>query len=192
MLAFELAKIYLRFYKQAKGRNLYSLKKVKDSKWWMYFYKTVTLFSSKEEWDAFKFVEAQFSDGVVFPPQLATDKAWENFLEYQKRLKEDIDAYVANSCATVFKYIRQWSNLKGDSRPIFRDFLQSNRENILRGAFTLHFFSILRPFYDFYAGLDESQKKRISVEDLEKKRVVIHSIPRLKKKLKEVLGDDFV
>jgi uracil-DNA glycosylase len=86
MLTFELAKIYLRFYKRGTGRNLFALSKFKGSKWWMTFYKTVYLFSDKKEWDTYRFVDAQFSDKVVYPSQLATNQAWENYLEYRKRM----------------------------------------------------------------------------------------------------------
>jgi hypothetical protein len=159
----------------------------------MPFLRTVSLFSPKEEWDVYRFVEAQFSDGMVYPSQLTTKRAWENFLEYRKRIKEDLDTYVANSCATTFNFIKKWSKLKGCPRPEYLAFLHDQEENILRGAFSIHFFSILRPFYDFYNTLPVGAREKIAtLEDLEKKRVVIHSIPKLKEKLKEVLGDDFV
>lgn len=191
--AFDLAKIYLRFYKKATGRNLFSIRKFRGSKWWIPFFRTVSLFGPKKEWDALRFVEAQFSDRIAYPSQLATKRAWENFLEYRKRIIEDTDLYVANSCATVFRYIAKWSKLQGYSRPSYQAFLQAERENILRGSFTIHFFCILRPFYEFYERLDDSQKEKVATTDeLERKRAVIHSIPKLSEKLKEVLGDDFV
>ena len=68
ILAVEIARCYLLFHKKYTNK-LFSLSKVKDSKWWPYFVKCAAFFGNKPDWDTYKFIEAQFETkgGDIYP-----------------------------------------------------------------------------------------------------------------------------
>lgn len=194
-LAQEIAKIYSQFYKKYTPKT-WILSKVKETKWWPYFLKCASIYGNRPEWDTYKFVEAQFeSKGKIFPFDLCRKEAWEIFEEYKSRDK-DFEKYIARNLLSTYNYIKDWSLKKGFKASNYPEFFSNKEESLLikRKKFSLYLFSILKSFYEyFYNKLsDEEKDDLIEIEDLMKMRSVIYINEKLKRKMQETLGNEFI
>jgi hypothetical protein len=196
LLALEIAKVYLQFHKKYSFKT-FSLTKVKETKWWPYFLKCASNFGNRDEWDTYKFIEAQFhiADGDVFPFSLMKEECWDNFLMFKKRDK-DFPVYIANNILASYNSIKEWSRLKGYETPNYKEYFSDKtiRGNIERHSVSFYLLSILRGFYEYYYNrlTDEQKDSLIKIEDLMAMRAAVYTNEKIKKKMQEVLGTEFV
>jgi hypothetical protein len=195
VLAKEIAKVYLQYHKKYTNK-IPSFTNIEGSKWWVYFMKCAMLYGNKEEWNTYKFIEAQFdTKGDVYPYELSKSDAWEIYLEYRKR-DSDLEIYVARNLLATYNYMKDWSKDNGYDVPNYKKFFNDPKQRfyIKRQSLSFYLFSILKSFYEeFYNKLsDEEKDSLIEVEELMKLRAVIYSNRKLKNKMQEVLGHEFV
>lgn len=195
-LAWEIARTYLQFHKKYTNK-LFSLDKVKESKWWIHFLNCAAFFGNRPDWDTYKFVEAQFEtkDGDIFPYELTVHKAWENFIDWKKRDK-DYGKYIAMNLVATYNDIKKWSKDNGYATTSYKEYFSDTkvRFSIRRKAFSFYFFSILKSFYEYFYNklTEEEQDSVIEIDELMKMRAAIHTNEKLKNKMKEILGNEFV
>ena len=158
--------------------------------------KCATDYGVRQGWDTYKFVEAQFeTKGDIYPFDLTKGEAWEIFEEFKLRDK-DFGRYIAMNLLATYNHIKEWSKEHGYENPNYREYFQDKQERSLieRKSLSFYFFSICKSFYsDYYNDLsDESKDALIDIEELMKMRAAVYTAPKLKEKMKEVLGSEFV
>ena len=190
---FKIASAFDNYYRQY-GRPLFKRNTLKDSKWWKFFYKTADMYSNLPDWDAYAWVSCQFEKhGKRFPTQLLGQEAFDTFQEYKHRFlkKPNTDEEVANTLINTHKAIRKWASGEIAQKPYHISYLQ-NKLNLFaleRRMVDPTFFTVSKTYIE----LDEEVKNRImKKEDFMIKRSSILRNERIKNKMKEILGDDFV
>ena len=191
----EIARQYLKQHKRFTNK-LPSYSRIQESKWWPYFLKCAVTFGNNKEWDTYKFIEAQFEiKGDIYPFDLAKREAWEIYLEYRKRDK-NFEIYIARNLLATYEYIKKWSKGQGYAETNYKKYFNDPKERlyIKRQNLPFYFFSILRSFYDdFYNKLtDEEKDSLIEVEELMKLRAAVYTNEKIKEKMRQILGSEFV
>jgi len=186
--AVKIAEAFSSFYRKY-GYPLYGRHNVKKTKWWKFFFKAADMYSNLEDWDAYIWVACQFEKhGKRFPTQLVGQEAFDTFQEYKHRYTEDNSTSLVRSLIDTYKKILDWCVETSCSRSLF---LQDKKNLFLleRGNIDPVFFVVSKTFI----GLDEEVKERImSKEERMAKRSSILNNERIKKKMMEILGEDFV
>lgn len=193
--AYRLSRDYINIFFSRFRYKLFSLKNVKNTKWWSSFGKAVYSFSREKEWNSYKYVAFTFKNNEKpFPFVLVNRKNWEAY-------KDDLisrtkgDASMALSLLTTYNEIREWSIKNKFDKISVRDFF-SEPKNLLflkRRKFSPYFLSISRTFNSIFNSMEEEERAEIiNKEELLVKRALIINNEKISKKLKEVLGDEYI
>lgn len=190
-LAFDLARVFLSFYRKHTYKT-FRLSTVKKSKWWPYFIKVINEYSNRPDWDAYIWVACQFEKfGKIFPTQLVGSRAEEAFEEYSSRFKENTIKQLANNLVITYNEILKWSKKNNFSKVNFEALFEDKKMTfrIERGEIIPDIFSVVRAYHI----LPEERRRRImSLEKLQIKRALIMNNKKIKNKMKELLGEEFI
>lgn len=193
--AFKLAKNYTKLYLSKYRRRLYSISRVRDTKWWSSFYKTASLFSGEKEWDPYKYVSYTFENNEKpFPFVLVNKLNWSSYKDHIAT-REKGDASVARSLLSTYNEIRDWSIKNKFDKINVSEFFKVPRNLMFlkRRKFSPYFLSISRSFINMYYSLDEEERNKIiTEEELFIKRITVMRNEKISEKLKEVLGEEYV
>ena len=177
---FNLAMAFRREYVKYDPR-IFTAKSVKNSKWWVFFERTIDKFASRPEWNADIFVKCQFErEGKILPFKLANEEAWKTFIDYKFRFEEQEDDEVKTIKNVLAGYALVRDYCKGKDIPFsVQSFLESDyhKRMLINGAYPVHFFSF---------------SKSCSELGLKNKRMIVCRYKKLLLKIKEILGDDYV
>lgn len=186
--AIKLAEAFNIFYVKY-SYPLFRRNTLKNSKWWKFFFKASDMYSNLSDWNAYIWVACQFEKyGKRFPTQLIGQEAYDTFQEYKHRFKENNSTSLIRSLMNTYKKILEWGVKTGSDTSLFL----TDKKNLFlleRGNINPAFFVVSKTFVK----LDEEVKKRIiSKEERMAKRATILNNNRIKNKMKELLGDDFI
>jgi len=190
--AFNLAKIYLSFYKSHTNKHFH-LGSVKKTKWWKFFLEVVEKFGDKKEWNPHVFIWAQFEKyDKIFPTQLPTDAAWSLFLDYRNRFQssQKSEISMAKNLLNTYNMVKRWSLDNGYKGVDFKAFFNNpyNMIMIERYTYDLTLFTLTKSFQECM----ELNKNILTEEEFNKKRALIFNNKKVLYKIKEVLGNEFV
>ena len=187
--ALKLSEAFDSFYKKY-GFSLYRRNTLKNSKWWKFFFRASDMYSNLPDWNANIWVACQFEKhGKRYPPQLIGQEAFNTFQEYKHRFTQPktSDSFII-SLMDTYKKVLKWSEETGKNKSLFL----LDKKNIFalqRGSIDSSFFVVSKIFIN----LDEEVKEEImSKESFYIKRAKILENERVKNKMLELLGDDFV
>ena len=191
-----LAESYLRIFLSRFRYRLFSLKNVKETKWWSSFFKTASFFSQEKEWDPYKYVSFVFDINEKPLPFVLVNKGmWQSYKEHCQTRTNDKDNIVAKSLLTTFNEIKDWS-LKNKYDTISVEKFFKDPKNFLflkRGKFSPYFLATSRSFIKMYNTLGKEEREQIITEDdLMIKRLTVTNNKKISNKLKEVLGEEFI
>jgi hypothetical protein len=193
--ATKLAEAYIKLFLGKFRYRLFSLKTLKESKWWSSFFKAASSFSQEEEWDPYKYTSYLF--GIIdkpFPFMYVYGKNWTGYTDYI-RSRTKGDASVAKSLLTTYIEIRDWSKKETyDIIAVEAFFTVPNNFMFLkRGKYSPYFLSISRSFMRIYNSLTEKEKNSIiSQDDLIIKRRTVLNNKKISQKLCEILGEEYI
>lgn len=187
--AVKLADAFTSFYR-SYSYPLYKRNTLKNSKWWKFFFKTADMYSNLPDWDAYIWTACQFEKhGKRFPQQLYGQEAFDTFQEYKHRfIEKKDDVSLIKTLIETYKKILDWCAETGNDKSLF---LKDKKNLFLleRRSINPTFFSVSKTFI----GLDEEVKNSImSKAEIMTKRHSILKNDRIKKKMMEMLGEDFV
>ena len=141
--AFELAKIYLRFYRKYTFKT-FKATSVKNTKWWKFFLFTVKKYKNEKNWNKYVFIASQFYEfGKIFPYHLITKKAQETYNEYKHRFTRDYEKELALNLLSTFKIMNNWCKNNGEELCIGK-FLKNNEWKIKRKMLQNDIFFVCR------------------------------------------------
>lgn len=191
----ELANIYLKFFRGRFRYNLFSLKNVENTKWWSSFYKAVSFFSKDKKWNPHEYIIFLFDTfDKPFPFMLLYQKNWIAFLEH-KESRSKSETAIARSIVNTYNEIKLWTKKNNYDKLAVYDFF-SNKKNFLylkSKRYSPYFLAISKSFMKKYLELSEEERKEIiTKEELLIKRVTVKNDKKLDKKLREVLGDEYI
>lgn len=190
-----LAEAYIKVFLGKFRYRLFSLKNLKQTKWWSSFNKTALLFSKEEEWDPYKYTAFLFeTNDKPLPYMYVYGKNWVAYTEHLKSRTKG-DASLAQSILNTYIEIRDWSKKNNYDIIAVEDFLLLPRNFMFlkRGKFSPYFLSISRSFMKIYNSLTEEEKKDIIEEnDLIIKRRTVLNNEKISRKLEEVLGEEYI
>lgn len=189
-LAYDLAEEFRNNYKKYSFR-IFSMKNVKNSKWWIYFYKTAQKYINEENFNPKYFVKLQFDNhGKILPfflPGKNAEKTYrDNFYQedsQEKQILKDIE----NSKNAIILWARKH---KKDFNEYFNvnDVLLKQRVDYLSTTYL----SFSKSFLNRYAKIPDKKKNEYVVKkDLNLKRSLAKQY-RLFNDIKEIMGDDFI
>lgn len=168
-------------YKQRLHRRL--SRNPKNDTDWKYFAKVIDMFGRNEEFDPYIFIEAAFSNGVVYPQQLASKKMWDLFVNYKasKEIKELGNERVAIAEKMVSDYktmknLMKTKKIETLKEALTNDFIVSMIDRLNLGSILFYFSK-------------EFTKQEIP-EEITLKKIVIYKNKAMRKFLKEVFSDD--
>jgi hypothetical protein len=191
---FELAEAFLKEYKKYAPYPLYSLRKVRNTKWWKIFEKIVAKLGSDEYWNPREYVKFVFEQrGKVYPFVLASWDVWNEYKNYYIGRKES-SKDIAQTIAATLREIRQWCRRNGykslNIEAFFND--QKNIQFVKRGKYSKYFLAISKSFREYYQYLTKEEKYEIiKPEELSAKWRAVVDDERLNEKMKEVLGEEY-
>ena len=192
--AFALASLYYRSFNKYSRKHI-ALSKVKESKYWNAFVKTIELRGSQEEWDKGLFIKVLFDEyGQFYPYKLYSDEVWKTYKDYYSRGFEDRDKSIAISLLNAYKEIKAWSKRKGkeevDMEGYFKNPLNiALLENKRPSTYLL---SISKTFKDYYRELHVAgQFAIVKPSELESCRRAVIKNKKIASKMKELLGEEF-
>jgi hypothetical protein len=181
--AFLLAKEYVCEYRKKYGFNMTPYNRMKDSKWWPSFVKTIELFGEKENWNPHNFIRLNFEyQGKIFPSQLPTKKAWDTFID---NYREEEDINYKNIALALLNDINTIKKLKLEK--IDLDSIRRLSFDIKRGAISIYFLSLLKPFYEY-----NKEENFYEEKELLTKRSIIYKNKKIYNKMKEIFGDSIL
>lgn len=190
--ALALADAFITEYRKFDFR-FPSMKTIQKSKWWMHFERAAELRYIKD-WNAKIWVKCQFDKyDKILPFRLYGKMAEEAFEEYKHRYisgQDDREKQIIVGMLATYKMIKNWSkkndinDLGGvDYESYFRN--PTNFDKFTRGQLSSFFLSVCKPFVcNYFPAQDEMDKMKLQ-------RAWVHKNKKLKKKLIEIMGDDF-
>lgn len=169
------AKLYMLLYNKYSPKKMF-IRDPLNSKWAVYFVKTVNMFGNREHWDARKFLIANFKTfGLLYPQQLSNEQKWENYIDYLPRFEEnDIKAEIEDTLNKIKKF------------KDIHEFIDKNKIFINNYSKYVLYFS--RTYFKY---LKETGKK-IDPNNVKIKRLVVMNNKESHKKIIETLGNDYV
>jgi len=190
--ALNLSFIYYKEYRKY-SRKYINTAKVKDSKYWQYFIKTIEMYGSKNEWNANKYIESVFyNNGKVFPAQLMRKDFWDNYVGEYRRGYVDKSKSIAYFLLSSYKKIEKWNKNKGNKVIDYENYIKSNLMMLDRMILDPYFLSISKSFKNYYFTLDMYEQYNIrSPDGLESNRRSVFTEKKILAKMKEILGDEF-
>lgn len=191
--AYKLAKSYKSFAYRNHIKIFYKIENIEKTKWWPYFLKTAEMHVNDEKWDARKFIEAQFEVSAIYPYQLKTKKAWENYIDFIGKGEIDDELAIAKQLLNSYKLIKNWC-LKNKIDFNIEKYIKDPINKIMlkrNNGPSLYFLSISKSFRNFYNNLSEEERGEIiSQEKLDLKRSIVHTYNKIWKKMKDVLKEE--
>lgn len=176
---------YYPYYYKKYPRNKFQVAK----KYYNSFYKAAQMFSVREGYDAEKLIQSFMIDGFKFPQQLPNESVWKTFINYkaglaEKKSKEvEITENIVNAALILKKVgtVQDWLDKRSNQLA-----LQTNNVSF---DLTLFSFSFSFEFYclDNVINID-IKKLRSNILTIENTSIRI----KLLKKIKEILGNDFI
>lgn len=193
--AYSLAKNYTKLFVSKYGRRLYSLSKVKNTKWWSSFYKTASLFSEEPEWDTYKYVVYTFENNEKPYPFVLVNKL--NWSSYKDHIisREKGDSSIARSLLVTYNEIRDWSRKNKYDKIEVGKFFEVPKHILYlkRKRFSPYFLAISRTFNSLYYSMPKEEREEIITEqELFIKRATVRNNKKITEKLKEVLGEEYI
>lgn len=175
----ELAQAYHSYNKK---RGLYrnflpSKTDPRESKNWKYFEQVYTIFENDPTFDPYLFIEAQYrnigKDKALYPAQLKTKKAIENYKEHRDNSKiidrnSDTERILINLTDT-YKFLKKWwknNGLKiGDYESFFAikdgEIISDGMSYCIQGMISKYFMAVSKTFNKYYYRLDPDIKWEI-------------------------------
>jgi len=184
MSAYSIGEEYLKQYSKIVGRR-YIATDIKQHKWWNAFVSIENKFGYKSEFDAKKFIAANFEKfGKVFPYQLTTKKSWETYSQSLQLEDEDVneEKVIAEKVVYFLRVLKLYTN-KGNS---VKDFVLNNWSKIINNQYDLYVLVFSNTFLD-----KNEEEKKFSSTEIEAKRFAISSYERIKKVIEKNLGEDY-
>ena len=188
VLAFQLASIYLRYYKQVSPARHFSLHSVKNTKWWNYFVTAIQKYGEREDFNMDQFVKAQFEEyGKAMPFHFILRDAYDIYLARRKLASYD-RTETAKSIAYVYQAIKKWSLQNGYEKANIKAFLQEPKNIMLlrQDFYDITLFSVSKTFREL-----NKEKHIVNEAVLDIKRSLIVTDKKIHTKLKEILQDEF-
>lgn len=186
--AFQLAEVYLKFYKKYTNKT-FNLHQIKKTKWWKFFVETIEKFGEEKDFDIHIFIEAQFHEyGKIYPPQLPTKKALETFKMYKQRKSNNSygKKRTLESLVISYRQIRDWSYENGYNTINIKAFLNNDRNVFLLDE------KIINPTVLFFSKtFKEKYSDMFDRNEVENKRAIIYSDDRIKDRVQQMLGEEF-
>lgn len=187
---YKLAEAFYREYKKYAPYPLFSLKKVKGTKWWKIFQGIISKFGEDEDWDAYKYVKYAFDElGRIYPFHLSNKNVYQDYKDHLKTRVKDKKS-IALSIKGTLTEIQKWSQKRGESldvKAFFND--PKNKMFLFRGKYSKYLLAIIKTYYS----LTEKEKRSIMSEEEEMaKRMAVLNDEELKKKMEVILGDEFI
>lgn len=192
--AFALAALYYKNFNKYSKKHI-ALSKVKSSKYWDAFVKTIELRGSQEEWEKGLFIKVLFEEyGKFYPYKLYTNEVWKTYKNYYKRGFENRDKSIALSLLHTYNSIKIWSKKKKkegvDVEGYFKNPL--NIALLENKKPSIYLLSISKTFKDYYRELHMAEQFAIvKPSELESCRRAIFKNKKILNKMKELLGDEF-
>lgn len=176
---------YYPYYYKKYPRNKFQVAK----KYYSSFYKAAQMFSVREGYDAEKLIQSFMIDGFKFPQQLPNENVWKTYINYKAGLSEkkskeiEITENIVNAALILKKVgtVQNWLDKRSNQLA-----LQTNNVSF---DLTLFSFSFSFEFYclDNVINID-IKKLRSNILTIEDISIKI----KLLKKIKEILGNDFI
>lgn len=191
--AFNLARFYLQRMRQHTPR-VANLKLIKKSRVWPQFLAIVEMHGGKPEWDAAKFVNFVFDEfGPVYPAQMKTQEVWNEFTGKFSPRDQDEQKQMALELLNSYKVIKKWCDKHNEFLDIEKYLeMTKNRIYVKRGGLSPYFIAVSKTLTSFVESLPEKDRNAIIKGDLENKRRYVHKFRKLRNKMQEVLGNEFI
>jgi hypothetical protein len=184
MSAYSIGEEYLKQYSKIVGRR-YIEADIKKHKWWDAFVAIENKFGYKSEFNAKKFIAANFEKyGKVFPYQLTTKKSWETYSQ-QLQLEDeniDIEKVLAEKVVYFLRVLKLYTN-KGKS---IKDFVVENWVKIKNNQYDLYVLVFSKTFLN-----KNGEEGIVSSLEIMAKRFAVSSYERIKKVIEKNLGEDY-
>jgi len=175
-----IAKSYLMYFNKYSNKKMF-MRDPLNSKWGIYFKKIVSLFGRNSEWDADRFVKANFEEnGLVYPAQLTIEKAWKTYLDYLPKYKSKETSMEDGIIATLEK-INKYNTME--------EFISKSHIFLLNDNFSKYVLYFSKSYLKW---AKENNFLKDSVENIKIKRVLVRRNVSLNNKIKESLKDDYV
>jgi hypothetical protein len=184
--AFELAKIYLSFYKKYTVKT-FRVTSIKKSTW-KFFVTTIEKYKNDKDWNPYSFIASQFDyKGKIFPHELIAKDA--DYIYNSLRYKfENKESGMARGLLSGFNGLKNWC-YKNNNRIIDIEKFLSNKNNIeliknkqidplffLFSKSFIHINQELKIFDDMYVNVNKT---------------IIRRSKKITKKLKEILKNEY-
>lgn len=157
------------------------------SRFWKYYLKVAEKYCEREEWDAYKFVDAQFDyRGKIMPHELDKPDSWEVYTMYIDKVG---DNNIPMQIINTLKVINLWCKKNG--KPFSCEaFLNSSYGNIIfkRDELSIYFICISKTALKKYKTLTNI----LSDDIIEVKQAIIYADKKLLSAINRVLKEDSV
>lgn len=183
-LAFSIAIEFSKGYRRKYGRGLYSIKTVRNSRWWTHFEKA-SAFILKEDIAPFirYFFEQDLFDETILPHMLVSKRGRTIYKDFSLLKGSSITVDVKNKVNFTLKEIADWSVKKDVKDNKIGNFVKdrSNTMKIERGI-------LYEPIFLF----SKEYTKDKEIEDYEIKKMLFRkNHEKVYEVLKKISGDDF-
>lgn len=191
-LAFDFALEFRKHYKKYTHK-VYRIDNIKKTKWWVHFIKAAEKYIDYPDFDLVFFIAVQFEKhGKILPFFLAGKTAEETYKQnYFKENSEENK--ILSEVNGSFEAIKNWAlknkkNVNEYFDPAKKWVLQSRVEYL-----SPYFLAFSKSFLSTYSKLNEEERKLLfSKDDLSIKRAYVKQFPDTKRKIKELLKEDFI
>lgn len=175
------SKLYMNMFNKYSHKKFYIRKPI-ESKWGNFFIKTVNMFALRPEWNAGNFLRANFEEnGLIYPPQLMTEKAWNTFLDYRHKFESQETSLEDGVKATLEK-ITKYENM--DS------FIKGNAHFLRNKNFSYYALLFSRTFIVW--AKENNLLDDLTPEKIKVKRLMVRKNLELYNLVKQTLKEDFI
>ena len=184
-LAFDIAMEFSREYRKKYGRILYSIKTVRNSRWWTHFEKAST-FISREDVKPFMayFFKEELFDETILPHMLANKRGRAIYKDFSLLKETDVFTGNKNKVNYTLKEISNWSVKEGINNNKIEKFVK-DRTNVLKIERGI----LYEPLFLF----SKEYLKDRNVEDCDIKKMLFKkSHSKVYEVIKKISGDDFI
>ncbi len=176
-----LSKFYINYYNQYSSKKIF-IRKPLESKWGTYFIKIVNTFGYRDEWNAKLFLKANFEEnGLVYPQQLNTEKAWKIYLDYKPRFEANDKFFEEGIKATCLK-INCYDNMK--------EFIELNKIFLKNGNFSNYVLFFSKTYLKW--AKENNILKDYNIEKIKIKRALVSQNDKVLYLIKQALKEDFI
>ena len=181
--AYLLAVEFINTFRSKYGFGITHPDKVKTSKWWGHFLKTIELYGQRPEWNRKEYVKILFREnGKIYPYYLPSNNAWtiytDNYIE-----KKDEDEYKIILLSIIAEYKRAKKYFNEDGL-IDINTIKRLSSNIQRDMVSKYFLCILKPFYEL-----NKERAFYDERNMKIKKALIFNNKKVLDKLKEVFKE---